>query len=106
MRVATVGRSLRVLSTTSIGASGFVGHGRTQSDTTFRWICIRIDAAGAIFSTGLAAYLVYGSSFDASNTGFSLNMAGMYDANQKRYVAHERSSWIQRHDPLVGPCPQ
>ncbi|KAH9912641.1 uncharacterized protein B0H18DRAFT_889646 [Fomitopsis serialis] len=40
-----------------------------------RWICIRIDALGALFSTGLAAYLVYGSTFNASNTGFSLNMA-------------------------------
>ncbi|TFY70118.1 hypothetical protein EVJ58_g61 [Rhodofomes roseus] len=40
-----------------------------------RWICIRIDALGALFSTGLAAYLVYGGTFNASNTGFSLNMA-------------------------------
>ncbi|KZT65224.1 hypothetical protein DAEQUDRAFT_658251, partial [Daedalea quercina L-15889] len=41
-----------------------------------RWICIRIDATGALFSTALAVYLVYGGPFSASNTGFSLNMAG------------------------------
>ncbi|KZT67587.1 P-loop containing nucleoside triphosphate hydrolase protein [Daedalea quercina L-15889] len=43
--------------------------------TLNRWICIRIDATGALFSTALAVYLVYGGSFSASNTGFSLNMA-------------------------------
>lgn len=51
----------------------------TTSARTFynlnRWICIRIDALGAAFSSGLAAYLVYGGRFNASNTGFSLNMA-------------------------------
>ncbi|KZT06271.1 P-loop containing nucleoside triphosphate hydrolase protein [Laetiporus sulphureus 93-53] len=40
-----------------------------------RWICIRIDTLGALFSAGLATYLVYGGIFTASNTGFSLNMA-------------------------------
>ncbi|KAH7910707.1 hypothetical protein BJ138DRAFT_73634 [Hygrophoropsis aurantiaca] len=41
-----------------------------------RWVSIRIDAAGALFSSGLAAYLVYGrSAAQASNIGFSLNMA-------------------------------
>lgn len=79
----TVGLFLRVPSTTSIGAYSFVHHDSTWSETIFRWICIRIDASGAIFSTGLAAYLVYGSSFDASNTGFSLNMAGWYGAHQR-----------------------
>ncbi|KAG1747913.1 uncharacterized protein EDB91DRAFT_1245381 [Suillus paluster] len=41
-----------------------------------RWVCIRIDAIGAAFSAGLAAYLVYGHGIqEASNIGFSLNMA-------------------------------
>ncbi|KAF8953252.1 multidrug resistance-associated ABC transporter [Flammula alnicola] len=40
-----------------------------------RWIGIRIDAIGAIFTAGLATYLIYGPSVGASNTGFSLNMA-------------------------------
>ncbi|EIW86373.1 hypothetical protein CONPUDRAFT_78742 [Coniophora puteana RWD-64-598 SS2] len=41
-----------------------------------RWVCIRIDGFGAIFSAGLAAYLVYGrQDLQASNIGFSLNMA-------------------------------
>ncbi|EUC62287.1 P-loop nucleoside triphosphate hydrolase, partial [Rhizoctonia solani AG-3 Rhs1AP] len=41
-----------------------------------RWICIRMDALGGLFAAGLASYLVYyHTSADASNTGFSLNMA-------------------------------
>ncbi|KAJ2927022.1 hypothetical protein H1R20_g10047, partial [Candolleomyces eurysporus] len=40
-----------------------------------RWVCIRIDTMGALFSSGLAVYLVYFQSQGAANTGFSLNMA-------------------------------
>ena len=45
-----------------------------------RWISIRIDAIGALFSSGLAAYLVYGTGAIhrpgyAAAIGFSLNMA-------------------------------
>ncbi|KAH9829694.1 uncharacterized protein C8Q71DRAFT_789576 [Rhodofomes roseus] len=40
-----------------------------------RWVCIRIDALGAIFTAALAGYLVYAKPTTASNTGFSLNMA-------------------------------
>ena len=42
-----------------------------------RWISVRIDGLGAMFTAGLAAYLVYGRNVapGASNTGFSLNMA-------------------------------
>ncbi|OCH87305.1 multidrug resistance-associated ABC transporter [Obba rivulosa] len=40
-----------------------------------RWLCIRTDALGGLFSTLLATYLVYGSGARASNTGFSLTMA-------------------------------
>ena len=40
-----------------------------------RWIGFRIDALGATFTAALAAYLVYGSTAGAGNTGFSLNMA-------------------------------
>ena len=47
------------------------------SDCVRRWVCIRIDTLGALFAAGLAGYLVYGHQIDsASNTGFSLNMAG------------------------------
>lgn len=41
-----------------------------------RWIGTRIDLLAGLFSAGLAAYLVYGRSTTASNTGFSLAMAG------------------------------
>ncbi|KAH9939279.1 uncharacterized protein BXZ73DRAFT_99483 [Epithele typhae] len=40
-----------------------------------RWVSIRIDALGAAFASGLAAYLVYGRATHAGNIGFSLNMA-------------------------------
>ena len=40
-----------------------------------RWISVRIDVLGAISTTALASYLVYGPSVGAGNTGFSLNMA-------------------------------
>ena len=87
MLVATVGRLLRVLSITSTGASCSISNANALPKIVFRWICIRIDASGAIFSTGLAAYLVYGSSFNASNTGFSLNMAGTCGINEWGDVA-------------------
>ncbi|ELU44863.1 ATP-binding cassette transporter [Rhizoctonia solani AG-1 IA] len=40
------------------------------------WIAIRMEALGALFSAGLAAWLVYGrNNSDASDAGFSLNTA-------------------------------
>ncbi|KAG6866019.1 hypothetical protein C0991_009427 [Blastosporella zonata] len=51
----------------------------TRAARTFynlnRWICVRIDAFGALFAASLAAYLVYFQNQQASNTGFSINMA-------------------------------
>lgn len=43
--------------------------------TINRWVGFRIDTLGAVFTSALALYLVYGSSVSAANTGFSLNMA-------------------------------
>ncbi|KAJ7630177.1 multidrug resistance-associated ABC transporter [Roridomyces roridus] len=40
-----------------------------------RWVSIRIDVLGALFSAGLAAYLVYVKPISAGDTGFSINMA-------------------------------
>lgn len=40
-----------------------------------RWVCIRIDFIGGLFTSALAAYLVYGRTSEAGNVGFSLNMA-------------------------------
>ncbi|KAH7907307.1 P-loop containing nucleoside triphosphate hydrolase protein [Hygrophoropsis aurantiaca] len=41
-----------------------------------RWLTIRLDIISALFTSSLAAYLVYGdSSLNASDIGFSLNMA-------------------------------
>lgn len=39
-----------------------------------RWIGVRIDLLGGIFSAGLATYLIYGRPIGASNSGFALNM--------------------------------
>ncbi|GLB36501.1 putative atp-binding cassette [Lyophyllum shimeji] len=51
----------------------------TRAARTFynlnRWVCVRIDTLGALFAASLAAFLVYGPTQIASNTGFSLNMA-------------------------------
>ncbi|KAJ7791234.1 hypothetical protein B0H14DRAFT_2625265, partial [Mycena olivaceomarginata] len=40
-----------------------------------RWVSLRIDLMGAIFSAGLATYLVYIKHASAGDTGFLLNMA-------------------------------
>ncbi|KAK0480768.1 hypothetical protein IW261DRAFT_1474488 [Armillaria novae-zelandiae] len=51
----------------------------TRTGRTFynlnRWIDIRIDVLGGLFSACLAAYLVYFQDIEAFNVGFSLNMA-------------------------------
>lgn len=44
--------------------------------TRSRWICIRIESLGGLFAASLAAYLIYGGRVEASDTGFSLTMAG------------------------------
>ena len=46
------------------------------------WINTRMDVLGALFSSCLAFYMVYGpgaANIGASNTGFSLAMAGVYE---------------------------
>lgn len=40
-----------------------------------RWISVRIESLGALFTSALAAYLVYGKPVGAGNTGLSLTMA-------------------------------
>ncbi|KAH7930578.1 P-loop containing nucleoside triphosphate hydrolase protein [Leucogyrophana mollusca] len=45
------------------------------------WVSVRLEALGALFSAGLAAYLIYGqSTMEASDVGFSLNMAVTFSA--------------------------
>lgn len=41
-----------------------------------RWIAIRSEGLASAFYGGLAAYLVYGGSVNASGIGFTLAMAG------------------------------
>lgn len=40
-----------------------------------RWVTIRLDALGGLFSAVLAAFLVYGARLDASTAGFALSQA-------------------------------
>lgn len=40
-----------------------------------RWIGVRMDFLGALFTSALALYLLYGPDIGPSNTGFSLSMA-------------------------------
>ncbi|KAJ6621777.1 hypothetical protein B0H10DRAFT_2015711 [Mycena sp. CBHHK59/15] len=40
-----------------------------------RWVSIRVDLLGSLFSAGLATYLVYVKHSSASETGFLINMA-------------------------------
>ncbi|KAH7906916.1 P-loop containing nucleoside triphosphate hydrolase protein [Hygrophoropsis aurantiaca] len=46
-----------------------------------RWLSIRLDVISALFTSGLAAYLVYGNStLNASDIGFSLSMAVVFSS--------------------------
>ncbi|KAH8072269.1 hypothetical protein BXZ70DRAFT_1074090 [Cristinia sonorae] len=47
---------------------------RVYRDVT-RWMSLRMESMGAIFTAGIAAYLVYGRGVTASNIGFAMNMA-------------------------------
>ncbi|KAF5327412.1 hypothetical protein D9619_003959 [Psilocybe cf. subviscida] len=46
-----------------------------SSNTLNRWISVRMDLLGAIFTSSLAAYLLHNRALSAANTGFSLAMA-------------------------------
>lgn len=46
-----------------------------SSNTLNRWISVRMDLLGAIFTASLAAYLLHKRALSAANTGFSLVMA-------------------------------
>ena len=43
-----------------------------------RWISVRMEGLGAIFTSALAAYLVYGKPIGAGNTGLLLTMADSF----------------------------
>ncbi|KAF7324455.1 ATP-binding cassette transporter abc4 [Mycena sanguinolenta] len=54
----------------------------TRSARTFqnlhRWIALRMDTLGAVFTTALATYMVYFRNHSSSSIGFSLNMASAF----------------------------
>ncbi|KAF9030066.1 P-loop containing nucleoside triphosphate hydrolase protein [Rhodocollybia butyracea] len=51
-----------------------------------RWIDVRLDLFGNVFSAGLAFYLVYISHGQAATIGFSLNMAVMFSSSILYYI--------------------
>ncbi|KAJ4477282.1 hypothetical protein J3R30DRAFT_3657757 [Lentinula aciculospora] len=51
-----------------------------------RWIDVRLDFLGNVFSASLAAYLVYVSKGRAATIGFSLNMAVMFSSSILFYI--------------------
>lgn len=66
-----------------------------------RWICIRMDAIGGLFSSGLATYLVYGPhTLDAAKTGFSLVMAVAFSS----MVTESSSPRLQCLTPASRSC--
>jgi hypothetical protein len=68
-----------------------------------RWISIRIDTLGALFSSALAAYLVYGGgAADASDVGFSLSMAGQFTGMLRERWTHHICSVFLRIYTMVG----
>ncbi|KAI0800050.1 P-loop containing nucleoside triphosphate hydrolase protein [Fomes fomentarius] len=67
-----------------------------------RWLSIRIEFIGTLFTTGLAVYLTYVSKLSASNTGFSLAMAASFSSNI--FVVERILQYLQiDHEPEPTP---
>ncbi|KAL0569937.1 hypothetical protein V5O48_012021, partial [Marasmius crinis-equi] len=60
-----------------------------------RWIDIRMDFLGGIFASVLASCLVYGSAQSASRTGFSLNMAVIFNLHILWWIRHLNELEVQ-----------
>ena len=71
-----------------------------------RWVAIRSELLSAAFNAGLAAYLVYGSSLDASDIGFTLSVSGTSPIFTCYRYCHlvnpSLSSGVQQLDTVVG----
>ncbi|KAM5539773.1 hypothetical protein V8D89_006586, partial [Ganoderma adspersum] len=69
-------------------------HGRidrwTRTSNTFynlnRWVIVRADLIGTIFTVSLAIYLTYFTKLNASNIGFSLNMSIAFSSKVFEFV--------------------
>jgi hypothetical protein len=57
---------------------------------------------GALFSAGLATYLIYVRPSTAANVGFSLTMAIAFSGQLIATVVLSLLILSSRHDPLVG----
>jgi hypothetical protein len=65
-----------------------------------------MDALGGLFAAGLASYLVfYRTSVDASDTGFSLNMAVAFSGGII-WVSNQQTTSIFTNLGIVGPHSQ
>ncbi|KAJ7818819.1 hypothetical protein B0H13DRAFT_2242056 [Mycena leptocephala] len=67
-----------------------------------RWVSIRVDILGALFSAGLATYLVYIKPSSAGDTGFLINMAIAFT----RYIdiEHEKPATDGGKPPAYWPA--
>uniref|UniRef100_A0A8H7XSA6 P-loop containing nucleoside triphosphate hydrolase protein n=1 Tax=Psilocybe cubensis TaxID=181762 RepID=A0A8H7XSA6_PSICU len=63
----------RAFSEESLRRIDFHSRADRASTTMYKWINVRVDILGAVFTSSLAFYLVYVGDLGASNTGFSLN---------------------------------
>lgn len=61
-----------------------------------------MDLLGALFSAGLASYLIYVRPSTAASVGFSLTMAIAFSSKQPLSGVILSDRCCVRHDPLVG----
>ncbi|KAJ6483340.1 hypothetical protein C8R45DRAFT_1001139 [Mycena sanguinolenta] len=70
-----------------------------------RWVAVRVDFLGAIFSAGLATYLVYIKQTSAGDSGFLLNMAITLERIQGYIdLEHEKPNTEQGKPPAYWPA--
>ncbi|KAI0752922.1 P-loop containing nucleoside triphosphate hydrolase protein [Daedaleopsis nitida] len=77
-----------------------------------RWVIVRADMIGTLFTVSLAIYLTYFAQLDASNIGFSLSMAIAFSSKVYEWVRTfnafevaeriEQYLEIEREDVLMG----
>ncbi|KAJ7367252.1 P-loop containing nucleoside triphosphate hydrolase protein [Mycena albidolilacea] len=74
-----------------------------------RWVSVRIDILGALFSAGLATYLVYIKHTSAGDSGFLINMAITFTQFLERIqgyinIDHERPATEEGTPPAYWPA--
>lgn len=60
-----------------------------------RWIALRMDSTGAVFSGVVAAYLVYGRETPAATVGFTLVLIGSFSGQLLQWVRQMNALEVQ-----------